>query len=242
MALLQRALLVAALLLSPAAGAAEIPPLTARVSDVTGTLTADQRAALEAKLATFEASKGSQVAVLLVPTTQPESIEQYSLRVVEQWKLGRKKVDDGVLLIVAKDDRKVRIEVGYGLEGVLPDAIAKRIVEEAIVPRFKAGDFYGGITAGVDRILRVIEGEALPPPEARPRPVRRRSRGDDRHEAHPRLHRPPARRGHGRQPRCHPGTRCRARRDGRDGHHIMIDRHERRRRSRFRASIRWTER
>lgn len=141
-----------------------VPQLTARVTDLTGTLTGDQRASLEQKLAAFEASKGSQIAVLIVPTTAPEAIEQYSIRVVEQWKLGRKGVDDGALLLVAKNDRTMRIEVGYGLEGALPDAIAKRIVAETITPYFKAGDFYGGISAGVDQMMKVIQGEPLPPP------------------------------------------------------------------------------
>ncbi len=143
-----------------------VPPLTARVTDLTGTLTAAQQAALESRLQAFEAQKGSQVAVLIVPTTQPEAIEQYSIRVVEQWKLGRKKVDDGVLLLVAKNDRKLRIEVGYGLEGVLPDVIARRIIAEDIAPHLKRGDFYGGIEAGVSRIMAVIQGEALPAPPA----------------------------------------------------------------------------
>ena len=115
----------------------------------------------------FETRKGSQVAVLIVPTTQPEPIEQFAIRVFDQWKLGRKGVDDGVLLLVAKNDRKLRIEVGRGLEGVIPDAIAKRIVAELIAPRFSEGDFYGGISAGVDRVLRSIEGEPLPPPKPR---------------------------------------------------------------------------
>ena len=105
------------------------------------------------------------MAVLLLPTTQPETIEQYAVRVFEQWKLGRKGVDDGVLLVVAKDDRRLRIEVGYGLEGILPDAIAKRIISEDIAPRFKQGDFAGGLRAGVTRILGVIDGEKLPPPQ-----------------------------------------------------------------------------
>ena len=147
---------------------AAVPPLTARVTDLTGTLTADQAASLEAKLSAFEQSKGSQVAVLIVPTTQPEEIEQYSIRVVEQWKLGRKKVDDGVIVVVALNDRKVRIEVGYGLEGALPDATANRIIQGDIVPQFRRGDYYGGISTGVDRILRVIEGEPLPEPELNP--------------------------------------------------------------------------
>ncbi|WP_449412955.1 TPM domain-containing protein [Pandoraea soli] len=142
-----------------------IPPLTARVTDLTGTLTREQTAALEQKLQAFEAAKGSQIGVLLVPTTQSEDISQYSIRVVEQWKLGRKGTDDGVLLIVAKDDRRVRIEVGYGLEGVLTDAISNRIINEDIVPRFQQADFYGGVTAGVERIMSVVNGEPLPPPK-----------------------------------------------------------------------------
>ena len=141
-----------------------VPALFGRVVDQTGTLNRDQKAALEQTLQAFEARKGSQVAVLLVPTTEPETIEQFSLRVAEQWKLGRKKVDDGALLIVAKNDRTLRIEVGYGLEGALSDLVAKRIVSDVIVPRFKQQDFAGGIAAGVDQMLRVIDGEALPPP------------------------------------------------------------------------------
>jgi uncharacterized protein len=106
--------------------------------------------------------------VLVVPTTQPEEIEQYSIRVLDQWRIGRSKVDDGVLVLVAINDRRVRIEVGYGLEGALPDATANRIIQEAIVPSFKRGDFYGGINDGVDRVMRVIEGEPLPEPEVSP--------------------------------------------------------------------------
>lgn len=147
-----------------AAAEVAVPVLTARVTDLTGTLTAEQRSTLESRLQALETQKGSQIAVLLVPTTQPETIEEYSIRVVDQWKLGRKKVDDGVLLLIAKDDRKLRIEVGYGLEGALPDAIAKRIIAEDITPHFKQGDFYGGIVAGVTRIDAVIQGEALPSP------------------------------------------------------------------------------
>ena len=163
-----RVLLAVALLFPPAYATAQVavPPLTARVTDLTGTLTADQAAALEAKLAAFEARKGSQVAVLMVPTTQPETIEQYSIRVVDEWKLGRKRVDDGVLLLIAKSDRKLRIEVGRGLEGAIPDAIAKRIIDEEITPRFKQGDFYGGVNAGVDRIAGLVTGEKMPPPAA----------------------------------------------------------------------------
>jgi uncharacterized protein len=141
-----------------------VPPLTARVTDLTGTLTREQQAGLERMLQEFEARKGSQLAVLLVPTTAPEAIEQFALRVAEQWKVGRKKIDDGAILVVAKDDRTLRIEVGYGLEGVLNDATASRIIREVIVPRFREGDFYGGINAGLDRMMRVIDGEPLPAP------------------------------------------------------------------------------
>lgn len=141
-----------------------VPPLTGRVVDLTGTLSSDQAAALEQKLKAFEDRKGSQLAVLIVPTTQPETIEQYSLRVVEQWKLGRKKVDDGALLLIAKNDRKLRIEVGYGLEGALNDATSKRIIDEIITPKFRSGDFASGISDGADRILKVIDGEPLPEP------------------------------------------------------------------------------
>ena len=174
--LLLRGLLLAAWLWLMAAvvppafaqGLVAVPQLTARVTDLTGTLAADQSSALEAKLAAFEQSKGSQVAVLIVPTTQPEAIEQYSIRVVDQWQLGRGKVDDGVLLLIALNDRKVRIEVGYGLEGALPDATSNRIIQQDIAPAFKRGDYYGGINTGVDRIMRVIEGEPLPEPEFSP--------------------------------------------------------------------------
>ena len=144
-----------------------VPKLASRVTDLTGTLTGEQRAALETKLQAFEAAKGSQIAVLLVPTTAPEAIEQYAIRVVDAWKLGREKADDGALLLVAKNDRAVRIEVGRGLEGALNDATANRITDDIIVPQFRAGDFYGGIGAGVDSMIKVIEGEPLPPPEPR---------------------------------------------------------------------------
>ncbi len=143
-----------------------VPPLKARVTDLTGTLTQQQLQTLEQNLAAFEARKGSQIAVLIVPTVKPESIEQYSIRVVEAWKLGRKKIDDGVLFLIAKNDREMRIEVGYGLEGALPDITASRIITEVVTPLFKQGDFYGGINAGVERIIRVIDGEALPEPVA----------------------------------------------------------------------------
>jgi len=138
-----------------------IPKLSARVIDQTATLSADQRNRLELKLADFERKKGSQIVVLVVPTVKPESVTEYALRVVESWKLGRKGVDDGVLLLIAKQDRKLRIEVGYGLEGALNDATAKRIISETISPRFKQGDFYTGINVGLDAIIGVIGGEDL---------------------------------------------------------------------------------
>ena len=148
-----------------------VPPLTARVTDQTGTLTREQQAGLERMLQEFEARKGTQIAVLMVATTKPEPIEQYALRVAEQWKIGRKKVDDGAILVVAKDDRALRIEVGYGLEGVLNDATASRIIREVIVPRFREGDFSGGINAGLDRMMRLIDGEPLPEPAKRASPA-----------------------------------------------------------------------
>lgn len=158
-----RLLLFAVLLCSTAQAEVAVPKLAQRVTDLTSTLDAAQIQALEAKLSAFESRKGSQIAVLLVPSTQPESIDQFGIRVVDSWKLGRKGVDDGVLLLIAKDDRKLRIEVGYGLEGALNDATAKRIVSEIIGPDFKTGGFYAGIDAGVDAIIKVVEGEALPP-------------------------------------------------------------------------------
>ena len=146
-----------------AASAIPVPPV-ARVVDQTGTLTAENRAALERMLEQFETRKGSQIAVVMVKTTDGEPIEQFALRVGEKWKLGRKRVDDGAILVVAKDDRALRIEVGYGLEGALSDITAKRIISEVITPRFREGDFFGGISAGVDRMIRVIDGEPLPQP------------------------------------------------------------------------------
>lgn len=149
-------------LAAPALAQVEVPPLRAPVTDLTGTLTQEQSATLEQRLRAFEEAKGSQIALLLVPTTQPETIEQYSIRVAETWKLGREEADDGVLVLVAKDDRAVRIEVGHGLEGALPDVLANRITDQVIVPRFRDGDFYGGLTEAVDRIIAIVEGEPLP--------------------------------------------------------------------------------
>jgi uncharacterized protein len=142
-----------------------VPPLASRVTDLTGTLSGGAVARIEAKLADLEAKKGSQLAVLIVPTTQPEEIEQYGIRVADAWKLGRKSVDDGAILLVAKNDRRVRIEVGQGLEGALPDAIANRIITETITPHFKQADYDGGVEAGIDQMISVVNGEPLPQPD-----------------------------------------------------------------------------
>lgn len=148
-----------------AQGLQPVPPLEARVTDLTGTLTAVQQSELEQKLAALEQRKGAQLAVLIVPTTQPEAIEQYSIRVVEAWKLGRAKPDDGALLLVALQDRALRIEAGYGLEGSLTDSVSGRIIRDTITPLFRQGNIFGGVNAGVDQIIRVIDGESLPPPD-----------------------------------------------------------------------------
>jgi uncharacterized protein len=142
-----------------------VPPLSGRVVDKTGMLTSDSIARIDGKLRDFQARKGSQIAVLMLPTTQPETIEQYSLRVAEAWKIGRKKIDDGAIMVVAMADRKLRIEVGYGLEGALNDVTAKRIIDEIITPKFKNSDFAGGIEDGIDRMIAVIDGEPLPVPK-----------------------------------------------------------------------------
>jgi uncharacterized protein len=155
-----------------------VPPLTGRVVDQTGTLSSDTVASLTQTLKDFETRKGSQIAVLIVPTTAPETIEQYSIRVAEAWKVGRKKVDDGAILLIAKNDRKLRIEVGYGLEGALTDVTAQRIIDEVITPKFKSGDFAGGISAGIDRIIGVVDGEPLPAPE----PQSQSFHGQDRYD------------------------------------------------------------
>ncbi|MBI3221879.1 MAG: YgcG family protein [Nitrosomonadales bacterium] len=160
-----RVVLLALLLTGTAQAEVAVPPLVQRVTDLTATLDARQAQALESRLAAFEVQKGAQLAVLIVPTTQPETIEQYGIRVVEAWKLGRKGVDDGALLLVAKEDRTLRIEVGYGLEGALNDAIAHRIVDEVIAPRFKRGEFYSGIESGLTAMMQVVNGEPLPPPK-----------------------------------------------------------------------------
>ena len=163
-------LVLVSLMLAPAVGAADavaVPPLKARVTDLTGTLNAGQLAALEAELRAFEQRKGSQIAVLMLPSTQPETIEQYAIRVAEQWKIGRARTDDGVILIVAKNDQRLRIEVGYGLEGAIPDVVAKRVIREVIAPHFLANDFHAGIRDGARMLMKLVDGEKLPPP-ARP--------------------------------------------------------------------------
>jgi uncharacterized protein len=161
-----RAAAVAALLLSVAVVLADdearVPVLTGRVMDETNTLTDAQKQALEEKLRQFEQRKGSQIVVLVTGTTFPEPIEAYSLRVAEAWKIGRKGVNDGTLIVVAKSDRAMRLEVGYGLEGAIPDATARRLIDEVFIPRFREGDFYDGLNTGVDRMIKIIYGESLP--------------------------------------------------------------------------------
>ncbi|WP_201760008.1 TPM domain-containing protein [Bradyrhizobium sp. AC87j1] len=162
-----RAVFIAALLFAFASSASAdvaVPQLTGRVVDQTGMLSSSDLASLSQKLREFETRKGSQIAVLIVPSTQPETIEQFSIRVAEAWKIGRKRVDDGAILVVAKNDRHLRIEVGYGLEGALTDVTSRRIIDEIITPKFRTGDFGGGIADGVDRMIRVIDGEPLPVP------------------------------------------------------------------------------
>lgn len=167
------------LLPAHAQGVLPVPELTARVVDQTGTLDAIQRQGLEDKLAAFEQRKGSQIVVLLVSTTQPEDIASYANRIANTWKIGRKQVGDGVLVIVAKDNpqgQRLRIEVAKTLEGAVPDLAAKRIIDEAIAPRFRQGDFAGGLQAGVDQLIARISGEALPEPA---RPQQRQTTGGD---------------------------------------------------------------
>jgi uncharacterized protein len=161
------ALTAAAALLGllPALAQVAVPPLTGRVVDLAGLLNAGQRQALEASLAAFEQRKGAQIAVLTVASTAPEPIESFAIRVAEQWQLGRKGVDDGVVVLLARDDRAMRLEVGYGLEGVVPDAVAKRLITDYFVPRFAQGDWYGGLSDGIAALTRLIEGEPLPPPK-----------------------------------------------------------------------------
>lgn len=157
------------LILSPAFAQLAVPALTAHVVDTTGTLSGAQVQQLESRLSAFEQSRGAQVVLLLVPTTQPEDISSYANRVANTWKIGRKEIGDGLLVVVAKTDRKVRIEVAKTLEGAIPDLAAMRIIDEAITPRFKQGDFAGGLDAAVDQITALIAGEALPDPKSSPR-------------------------------------------------------------------------
>ncbi len=149
-------------------GLQPIPALTARVIDQTGSLSAEQKAQLENKLAAFEQAKGSQIVVLMLPSTAPEDIAAYANRAGDAWKIGRKQVGDGVLIVVALQDRKIRIEVAKALEGAIPDLAAKRIINQAIQPAFRAGDFAGGLNAAVDQITARIAGEALPEVQAQP--------------------------------------------------------------------------
>jgi uncharacterized protein len=144
-----------------------VPPLRARVTDLTATLSPSEREALDAKLAAWEAKTTNQLAVLIVPTTQLETVEQYGIRVAEAWKLGQKGKDNGVLFLVAKNDKRMRIEVGYGLEGNLTDVASRRIIGDTVAPLFSKGQFAAGIDAGVDRIMRIASGDE-PPPKAEP--------------------------------------------------------------------------
>jgi uncharacterized protein len=142
--------------------ALDVPPLRGRVNDYAGMLPADRARALEERLTRFEAETGHQIVVLTLPTLQGDSLEDFSIRVAESWKIGKKGFDNGAILLIVRDDRRLRIEVGYGLEGVLPDAIANRIINQVITPRFRSGDFAGGIEAGVDTMFKVTKGEVLP--------------------------------------------------------------------------------
>ena len=149
-----------------------VPQLSARVTDQAGMLTAQQRGALESVLADYETRTGSQIAILIVNSTAPEAIEQYGIRVTDAWKLGRKGVDDGVLLLVAKDNpsslRRLRIEAGRGVQGVLTDAQSKRVLQDVIAPHFRNNDFYGGLTAGVSAIATLLDKEHFPAPQQQP--------------------------------------------------------------------------
>lgn len=161
--------LLALLMWLPSLGSAQpillpVPPRGGHVVDWSGVLTAEQRSLLEQRLNAFEHEHGSQLAVLLVPATQPEPIAQYALRVTEQWKLGRRKVDDGAVLLVATSEHAARIEVGYGLEGALSDAASRRIIDEFMLPHFRRGDYFTGIDAGTRQMLALVAGVALPPP------------------------------------------------------------------------------
>ena len=170
MILLRGLLALLLALLVPALAAQEplaVPALSARVIDQTGTLAEAERAALESKLAAFEAQAGPQIVVLMVPTTAPEDIASYAQRVGDSWKIGRREVGDGLLIVVAKDDRRIWIATAKALEGAVPDLAARQIIQNRISPRFKDGDFAGGLDAGVDALIARIQGEGLPEPAAR---------------------------------------------------------------------------
>lgn len=170
-----RAAALAALLLASGLACAQqlaaIPALDSPVVDTTGTLSPQQKQALVQQALALQQRKGSQLQVLMVPTTQPEAIEQYTTRAFDQYKLGRKGVDDGVMIVVAKDDHRARIEPGYGLEGAIPDAIANRIIQEYLVPKFRANDYAGGLSDATAAIGKLIDGEALPAPMADNKPA-----------------------------------------------------------------------
>jgi uncharacterized protein len=157
--------------ISSLALALDVPPLRGRINDLAGIIPSERARALEERLANFERETGHQLAVLTIPTLGGDTLEDFSIRVAESWKIGQKGFDNGAILVVAHDDRKLRIEVGYGLEGVLPDAIASRIIREVIVPRFREGDFAGGIEAGTDAIMKVSRGEKIS--DAVQKPARR---------------------------------------------------------------------
>ena len=164
--LLSLCFLLAPCLALAQSGLQPIPALSARVIDTTGTLDAAQRQSLDSKLSDFEKSKGSQIVVLMIPTTQPEDIVAYTQRVGDLWKIGRKDIGDGLLLVVAKNDRTVRIATAKTLEGAIPDLAARQVIDRVITPRFRDGDFAGGLNAGVDQITALISGEKLPEPAA----------------------------------------------------------------------------
>ena len=141
-----------------------IPPLSARIIDTTATLKAEQVQAIEARLRAFEVARGTQIVVLMVPTTAPEDIADFTQRVGDAWKIGRRDIGDGLLLIIAKNDRTLRIAPAKALEGAIPDLAARQVIDRSIAPRFREGDFAGGIDAGLSRLMALVAGEALPEP------------------------------------------------------------------------------